>query len=192
MGLRIKEILKEQGGTSLSLAEKVGITRPNMSNIVNGKTKPSLDTLERIATALNVEIWELFERTGTTELNAFVEYKEEIYKATTIKELEGVIADIKKQLREPGESKQDTSAQKRATPTPGYKEFNAWLENEAPLCYATYNALTKEEFDSIKELGDLDSIKELIQLREASNDVNTAYNSLDYAIISWMKEKGMI
>lgn len=62
MELRIKEILKDQGITNISLADQVGITRPNMSNIVNGKTKPSLDTLERIADALNVHISELFEK----------------------------------------------------------------------------------------------------------------------------------
>lgn len=61
MELRIKEVLKEQGVTNIFLADKVGITRPNMSNIVNGKTKPSLETLEKIADALNVPITELFE-----------------------------------------------------------------------------------------------------------------------------------
>lgn len=62
MELRIKEVLKEQGVTNIFLADKVGITRPNMSNIVNGKTKPSLETLEKIADALNVPITELFEQ----------------------------------------------------------------------------------------------------------------------------------
>ncbi len=62
MELRIKEILKEQGITNISLADQVGITRPNMSNIVNGKTKPSLDTLERIAVALGVPFTDLFEQ----------------------------------------------------------------------------------------------------------------------------------
>lgn len=62
MELRIKEILKDQGITNISLADQVGITRPNMSNIVNGKTKPSLDTLERIADVLNVPFTDLFEQ----------------------------------------------------------------------------------------------------------------------------------
>ncbi len=62
MELRIKEILKEQGITNISLADQVGITRPNMSNIVNGKTKPSLDTLERIAVILGVPFTDLFEQ----------------------------------------------------------------------------------------------------------------------------------
>ncbi|MDH6343336.1 transcriptional regulator with XRE-family HTH domain [Parabacteroides sp. PFB2-12] len=64
MELRIKEILKKKGATAVWLAGEIGITQPNMSNIVSGKSKPSLDTLENIATALNVPIAELFEQTA--------------------------------------------------------------------------------------------------------------------------------
>ncbi len=60
MFLRIKEISKAQGVSITKLAELVGITQPNMSNIANGKTSPSLDLLERIASALNVSVPELF------------------------------------------------------------------------------------------------------------------------------------
>jgi len=65
MELRIKEVLKEKGLTGVWLASQVGITRPNMSNIISGKSKPSLDTLERIASALNLPITELFEQPAT-------------------------------------------------------------------------------------------------------------------------------
>lgn len=60
MQLRIKEISKSQGVSITKLAELVGITQPNMSNIANGKTSPSLDLLERIAVALGVSVPELF------------------------------------------------------------------------------------------------------------------------------------
>lgn len=60
MQLRIKEVSKSQGVSITKLAELVGITQPNMSNIANGKTSPSLDLLERIATALGVSVPELF------------------------------------------------------------------------------------------------------------------------------------
>jgi len=69
MELRIKEVLKEKGLTGVWLSLQVGITRPNMSNIISGKSKPSLDTLERIATALNVPITELFEQPATDIIN---------------------------------------------------------------------------------------------------------------------------
>ena len=69
MELRIKEVLKEKGLTGVWLASQVGITRPNMSNIVSGKSKPSLDTLERITSALNVPVTELLDQPATDIIN---------------------------------------------------------------------------------------------------------------------------
>jgi transcriptional regulator with XRE-family HTH domain len=60
MELRIKEVLKEKGLTSVWLASQIGITQPNTSNIVSGKSNPSLETLEKIANALDVSISALF------------------------------------------------------------------------------------------------------------------------------------
>ncbi|WP_462352943.1 helix-turn-helix domain-containing protein [Alistipes timonensis] len=60
MTLRVKEVSKAQGVSITKLAELVGITQPNMSNIANGKTSPSLDLLGRIAGALGVSVPELF------------------------------------------------------------------------------------------------------------------------------------
>lgn len=60
MKLRIKEIAKEKKVSISALASMVGITQPNLSNIVNDKSKPSLETLEKIADALEVPITELF------------------------------------------------------------------------------------------------------------------------------------
>lgn len=60
MLLRIKEIAKTNGVKITELANIVGITQPNLSNIVNGKTSPSLYLLQRIADALGVEVAELF------------------------------------------------------------------------------------------------------------------------------------
>ena len=69
MELRIKEVLKEKGLTAVWLASQIEITQPSMSNIVNDKINPSLDTLERIASALNVPISELFEQPATDIIN---------------------------------------------------------------------------------------------------------------------------
>lgn len=62
MELRIKEILKEKKITAISLAETVGMAQPSMSNIVNGKVMPSVETLERIAVALSIPFTDLFEQ----------------------------------------------------------------------------------------------------------------------------------
>lgn len=58
--LRIKDILSEQGETAVWLSKEIGITDVNTRNIVNGVIKPKLDTLEKIAAALEVPMWQLF------------------------------------------------------------------------------------------------------------------------------------
>lgn len=54
---RIKELIKEKGYTQEEFAKKVGTTRVGLGkNLVC----PSGSTLEKIADALGVELWELF------------------------------------------------------------------------------------------------------------------------------------
>ena len=55
---RIKEILKEKGLTQQELADMLGITRISIVKTLAGN--PSQETLEKIATALNVPMWQLF------------------------------------------------------------------------------------------------------------------------------------
>lgn len=59
MALRIKEIIKEKGTSVNALAEKMGITRVGLSQHINGN--PSVEVLERIADALEVDVTELFD-----------------------------------------------------------------------------------------------------------------------------------
>lgn len=59
---RIKDILKEQGKTLSDLAETLGVSRQALSKQVQGKML--LETAEKIAVALNVNIWELFVAPG--------------------------------------------------------------------------------------------------------------------------------
>ena len=63
MGLRIKEVIKEKGMTITELADKMGINRVNLSNMVNGN--PTVETLNKIADTLNVPVTELFEQPKT-------------------------------------------------------------------------------------------------------------------------------
>ena len=60
--LRIKEVCKEKGVKIMDLSTMIGVSQTNTSNIINGKVNPSLETLEKIASALNVRITELFEQ----------------------------------------------------------------------------------------------------------------------------------
>lgn len=56
--MRIKEVCKEKGITVSQLAEKMGIKQESLSRAINGN--PTLETLERIASALGVDVPELF------------------------------------------------------------------------------------------------------------------------------------
>ena len=65
---RIKELIKEKGYTQEEFARMVGTTRVGLAkNLVC----PSGSTLEKIAEALNVEMWELFK--SKTELTKEIE-----------------------------------------------------------------------------------------------------------------------
>ena len=55
---RIKEIVKEQGVTINELADKLGISRVTLSTQINGTA--NIVSYEKIATALNVPMWQLF------------------------------------------------------------------------------------------------------------------------------------
>ena len=55
---RIKELIKEKGYTQQELADKLNMSRVGLSQLINGK--PSYPTLEKIASALNVPMWQLF------------------------------------------------------------------------------------------------------------------------------------
>ena len=61
LGARIKELRKAKRLSQDELSEKINIDPKHLSRIEVGKSYPSLDTLERIANALNVEIKDLFE-----------------------------------------------------------------------------------------------------------------------------------
>lgn len=55
---RIKNLIKEKGFTQEQFAQKIGVTRMSLVKTLSGN--PSYETLQRIAEALGVEMWELF------------------------------------------------------------------------------------------------------------------------------------
>lgn len=55
---RIKNLIKEKGFTQEQFAQKMGVTRMSLVKTLSGN--PSYETLQRIAEALGVEMWELF------------------------------------------------------------------------------------------------------------------------------------
>jgi transcriptional regulator with XRE-family HTH domain len=67
IGQRVKQ-LREQKGLSQGDVEKFsGMLRTYISRVENGHSVPSLDTLERFATALDVPLYQLFCEVGGSE-----------------------------------------------------------------------------------------------------------------------------
>ncbi len=69
--LIIKEVIKDKGYSVTSFAEKIGMKQVSLSRIINGN--PTVETLEKIANALDVDVKDLFNSTKTNK-----EPKEEI------------------------------------------------------------------------------------------------------------------
>ena len=57
--MRIKELLKEKGLTQQELADMVGVSYQSIKQTLNASSVTT-STLEKIATALNVPMWQLF------------------------------------------------------------------------------------------------------------------------------------
>ena len=57
--MRIKELLKEKGLTEQELADMVGVSYQSIKQTLNASSVTT-STLEKIATALNVPMWQLF------------------------------------------------------------------------------------------------------------------------------------
>lgn len=93
---RIKEILREKQLTVNELAEMLEISRQALSKQIQGKML--VETAERIATTLNVPMWQLFASPNDVkgeELTALIQHRGDFYKATTISELEEIVGKIK-------------------------------------------------------------------------------------------------
>lgn len=61
---QLKRIMEERRLTITDVANKTGITNANISRILHGKASPTLETIERIARALEIEPYELLKGTS--------------------------------------------------------------------------------------------------------------------------------
>lgn len=61
LGNRLRELRRQQSLSLRALAEKSGLSANTLSLIENGKTSPSVSTLQQIAMALNIPITGFFE-----------------------------------------------------------------------------------------------------------------------------------
>ena len=92
--LRITELCKKKGINQTELAEMIGLSRVGLAKAIGGN--PTLGTLEKIASALDVEVWELFtESTDKCDFMAMVKDGDSFHFAKSISDLEKVVETIK-------------------------------------------------------------------------------------------------
>ena len=105
----LKEMLAQKGVTQKELAERLGVTQSNISATIS---RPSFPTLERIATALNVEPWQLLAPPSVVEelkqaraqrssvggggLVGVVRVGCEIYTADTVQQLRAIVERLER------------------------------------------------------------------------------------------------
>lgn len=94
---RIKELCEEKGITQKELASRMGITDISLNKTLRGEY-PQLQTLEKIAQHLGVELWQLFTQSRTLDnFIALVKNGDNYYHAASIEELEEVLERIKRE-----------------------------------------------------------------------------------------------
>ena len=107
--MNILKIIQQHGESLTSLAVKLGVTQPTLSNNLK---RPSYTTLERIAAALNVEPWQLLAPPSVVEelkqaraqrsgvggggLVGVVRVGCEIYTADTVQQLRAIVERIER------------------------------------------------------------------------------------------------
>ncbi len=60
LGLRIQELRRAHGETQESLADRLGMLPSNYARLEQGRNNPTVETLHRVATALDVDLAEFF------------------------------------------------------------------------------------------------------------------------------------
>lgn len=110
MKVYIKELLAAKGLTQKDVANKIGVTQSNISATIS---RPSFPTLERIATALDVEPWQLLAPPSVVEelkqaraqrsgvggggLVGVVRVGCEIYTADTVQQLRAIVERLERE-----------------------------------------------------------------------------------------------
>lgn len=105
--MNILKIIQQHGESLTSLAAKLGVTQPTLSNNLK---RPSYKTLERIAAALDVEPWQLLAPPSVVEdlkqkkaqrdgggLVGVVRVGREVYTADTVQQLRDIVERLEQE-----------------------------------------------------------------------------------------------
>lgn len=93
MKLRVKEICNQKGITQKALSQKLGIAEISLSRSINGN--PTVETLQNIADALGVEVWEFFtESRDKGEMYGLIQYNGQTYKIDSVDALRSLLREV--------------------------------------------------------------------------------------------------
>lgn len=92
MKLSVKELCKEKGLTIQDLADKMEMKRESLSRAINGN--PTLETLEKIANALEVDITELFVPSSSGGIIGVIRIRDTNYNINSVPDLSRLLDRI--------------------------------------------------------------------------------------------------
>lgn len=91
MGLRIKELRKTRGLTGEQLAELVNVSKGCISELENDKKTPGAGLVLRLADALKVEVYELYEGTLKEQQDAALRAHMEVMQSLPDEDRDGIV-----------------------------------------------------------------------------------------------------
>lgn len=94
MKLRVKEISKNKKLSISDLAAKLEVTRETLSRQIAENGNPTIETLEKIARALEVPITELFP--ASNRITGAVRVGDNVHLIDSLQDLENIIEDLRK------------------------------------------------------------------------------------------------
>lgn len=96
--LRVKELLKEKEITLSQLADRMCVHRANVQKLISDNSNPSLNSLNKIATALKCDVVDLFETSSKKhEVSGHIEVDNKIYKVKSLEDLKRIIGKIEQE-----------------------------------------------------------------------------------------------
>lgn len=94
--MRFKETLEKYGITQMELADRLGINRVSVSRLLSEKNDIRLSTIEKIAKAIGCKVGDFFEdEMSGTDFTALVKSGNEFFCASSLKELEDIVSELK-------------------------------------------------------------------------------------------------
>lgn len=95
MKTRIKELCRERGMTISSIAEQIGTTQTSLSRALGNNGNPTLETLEKIANALDVDVPELF-TSSSDGIIGVIRIKDTNYNINSVSDLSRLLDGIER------------------------------------------------------------------------------------------------